>query len=130
MKIAVLGPGLMGSQIAVEYALGGHDVVALARRPDLAVERIERAYTTVARHALVTSEQLEAARQRLGVATEPASAAGAHIIVESVVEDLSEKVAALAPVIDAAPDAIVATNTSAIPIAAIGTAIGAPQRTL
>ncbi|MCC2628110.1 MAG: hypothetical protein K0S14_1760, partial [Thermomicrobiales bacterium] len=39
MKIALLGPGLMGSQIACEYALGGHEVVVLARRPGVARER-------------------------------------------------------------------------------------------
>ena len=36
MKIVLLGPGLMGAQIACEYALGGHDVVILARRVDAA----------------------------------------------------------------------------------------------
>jgi len=32
----------MGSHIACEYALGGHEVVVLARPPDVARERIER----------------------------------------------------------------------------------------
>ena len=47
-----------------------------------------------------------------------------------MVEDLDEKAAALAPVMAVAPDAIIATNTSAIPISAIGAAIHAPQRTI
>jgi 3-hydroxybutyryl-CoA dehydrogenase len=130
MKIAVLGPGLMGAQIAVEYALGGHDVVALARRPDVAAERIEQAFTTLARHALATTEQLDGARQRLAIDRDPAAATDARIIVESVVEDLNEKAAALAPVMAVAPEAIIATNTSAIPISAIGAAINAPRRTI
>ena len=31
MRVVVVGPGLMGAQIGVEYALGGHDVTFLAR---------------------------------------------------------------------------------------------------
>jgi 3-hydroxybutyryl-CoA dehydrogenase len=120
----------MGSQIAVEYALGGHDVVALARRPDVAAERIERAFTTLADHALASTEQMNDARQRLTIDGDPAAAAGAQIIVESVVEDLNEKTTALVPVMAVAPDAIIATNTSAIPISAIGAAICAPRRTI
>src|SRR4051794_17700786 len=130
MKVVVLGPGLMGAQIAVEYALGGHDVVALARRPDVAAERIERAFATLASHALATAEHRDAALRRLSIEQNTEAATGAEIIVESVVEDLDEKAAALAPVMAVAPDAIIASNTSAIPISAIGAAIKAPQRTI
>ena len=45
-------------------------------------------------------------------------------------EDLEQKAAALAPVIAVAPGAIVASNTSSIPISAIGAAGGAPERTV
>ncbi|MDF2762669.1 MAG: 3-hydroxyacyl-CoA dehydrogenase family protein, partial [Thermomicrobiales bacterium] len=55
---------------------------------------------------------------------------GARIIVESVVEDLAEKKEALLPVVARNPDAIVASNTSSIPITAIGAAIGAGPRTV
>ena len=51
-------------------------------------------------------------------------------MVESVVEDLAEKAQALAPVVARAPQAIIATNTSSIPITEIGRAIGAPERTV
>jgi 3-hydroxybutyryl-CoA dehydrogenase len=53
-----------------------------------------------------------------------------RIIVESVVEDLAQKAEALAPLVAKAPVAIVASNTSSIPITAIGDAIGAPERTV
>jgi 3-hydroxybutyryl-CoA dehydrogenase len=120
----------MGSQLAAEYALGGHAVTALGRRPDAARERIERAFATAQQYDLATPEQLAAARDRVAVAADAAAAEGAEIIVESVVEDLAEKAAALAPIVARAPRAIVATNTSAIPITAIGAAIGAPERTI
>ena len=130
MKVVLLGPGLMGSQIACEYALGGHDVVVLARRPEVARERIERGFATAREHGLATAEELDAARERIALAEDLAAAEGARIIVESVVEDLVEKQAALEPVVARNPDAIVASNTSSIPITAIGAAIGAGQRTV
>ena len=130
MKIVLLGPGLMGSHIACEYALGGHEVVVLARRPDIARERIERGFGTAREHGLATPDQVDAARERLGVTQDVAASDGARIIVESVVEDLAEKKAALLPVVARNPDAIVASNTSSIPITAIGAAIEAGQRTV
>ena len=130
MKIVLLGPGLMGSQIACEYALGGHDVVVLARRPDVARERIERGFATAREHGLATAEESAAARERISLAEDMAATEGARIIVESVVEDLVEKQAALEPVVSRNPDAIVASNTSSIPITAIGAAISAGERTV
>lgn len=120
----------MGAQIACEYALGGHEVVVLARRPDVAQSRIERGFETAREHALAGDAEIEAARARLTVTRDVAAATGAEIIVESVVEDLAEKAAAVQPVLAVAPEAIVATNTSSIPITDIGAAVGAPAQTL
>lgn len=130
MKIVLLGPGLMGSQIACEYALGGHEIVVLARRPDVAGERIERGFSTARVHGLANPEDVAAARKRMTIAEETNGSDGARIIVESVVEDLVEKKEALLPVVARNPDAIVASNTSSIPITAIGAAIGAGERTV
>ena len=130
MKVVLLGPGLMGSQIACEYALGGHDVVVFPRRPDVARERIEHGFATAREHGLATAEQAAAARDRISLTEDFAATGGARIIVESVVEDLVEKQAALEPVVARIPDAIVASNTSSIPITAIGAAIGAGERTV
>jgi 3-hydroxybutyryl-CoA dehydrogenase len=130
VKIVLLGPGLMGSHIACEYALGGHDVVVLARRPDVARERIERGFATAREHGLATPDQIAAARERLTISEEIAATDGARIIVESVVEDLAEKQAALQPVVARNSDAMIASNTSSIPITAIGAAIGAGERTV
>jgi 3-hydroxybutyryl-CoA dehydrogenase len=130
VKIILLGPGLMGSHIACEYALGGHEAVVLARRPDVARERIERGFSTAREHGLASPDQVEAARERLTITQANAASYGARIIVESVVEDLAEKTAALLPVVARNPDAIVASNTSSIPITAIGAAIEAGERTV
>jgi 3-hydroxybutyryl-CoA dehydrogenase len=130
LKVVVLGPGLMGSQIGVEYALGGHDVTFLARRLDMARDRVEAALATARQYGLASDEALAAAQERTAITTDLGAAEGAELIVESVVEDLAQKAAALAPVMAHAPRAIVASNTSAIPITAIGDAINASERTI
>jgi 3-hydroxybutyryl-CoA dehydrogenase len=130
MKIVLLGPGLMGAQIACEYAIGGHDVIVRARRPEMAGERIRRGFATALEHRLVSEEEFEVARGRIFVTGVETQTEGVDIIVESVVEDLAAKQEALEPVVARNPGAIVASNTSSIPITAIGTAIGAGERTI
>ncbi len=42
MNVVVLGPGLMGTQIGCEYALGGHTVaMVIRRRPEAAADRLD-----------------------------------------------------------------------------------------
>ena len=130
MKVVVLGPGLMGSQIACEYALGGHQVVVLARRPNVAGDRIARGLDTARTHGLANDAEAAAARDRMTIADDVLATECASVIVESVIEELAAKVDALAPVIASNPEAIVASNTSSIPITAIGAAIGAGERTV
>jgi len=130
MKVTILGPGLMGAQIACEYALGGHEVVVLARRPEVATERMNQGFATVQRHELATADDVAAALQRMTVSQNVSDTADSKIIVESVIEDLPAKGEAVREVLAVAPDAIVATNTSSIPITAIGEAVGAPERTV
>jgi 3-hydroxybutyryl-CoA dehydrogenase len=130
VKVALLGPGLMGAQIACEYALGGHEVVVLSRRPEVARERIDRGFATAQEHGLASAEDVAASRELLTITSDIAAACDARIIVESVVEDLAEKASALRPVIAVAPESIIASNTSSIPITAIGDAAGAPERTI
>lgn len=130
MKIVLLGPGLMGSQIACEYAIGGHEVTVLARRPDVAKERIDKGFATAREHGLASENAVAGARERISIVAEDEAVSDADIIVESVVEDLAAKRAALRRVVAANPGAIVASNTSSIPITEIGRAIGAGERTV
>lgn len=129
--VVVLGPGLMGAQIGVEYALGGHDVAFLARRPGAARERVGRAWETAAATGFWSAETVAAARDRARIVARPDEiAAEPAVIVESIVEDLDAKAAALRPLAARFPAAIVATNTSSIPIGQIGAGAGAAARTV
>ena len=120
----------MGSQIAAEYALGGHRVHCLARRPDVTRGRVDEALATVVRLGLHDQDTAAAAAARVTVGAEPAAIERGDLVVESVPEDLALKGEVLAPLAAHLPDAVIGSNTSSLSIGAIGEACGAPERTV
>jgi len=133
-KVAVVGAGLMGAQIGAEYALAGHEVVLVTRSQpsaDAALGRAHAAIRGLISHGLVPVAKGEAALPRMRVSTDlRAACEGRDVIVESVAEDLGAKADVLDTAARAAPDAILCSNTSSIPIATLGEAARAPERTL
>jgi 3-hydroxybutyryl-CoA dehydrogenase len=65
---------------------------------------------------------------RIKVTTDPADLAECDVVVEAIVEDADAKAALLASLAAAAPDADLATTTSSLGIAGLGTAAGAAER--
>jgi 3-hydroxyacyl-CoA dehydrogenase len=125
----ILGAGLMGAQIGVEYVLGGHDVTLTARDEGRVRERAAAALETLERYGLAEAEELAAARGRLTVTASPPPH-GWDIVLESLPEDLDLKAARLRPLAEASPEAILATNTSSLSVGELGERVGAPERTL
>jgi 3-hydroxybutyryl-CoA dehydrogenase len=115
-RIAVVGAGLMGHGIAQVFALAGHDVTLTdAHGPTLA---------TAKERILANLRDLgddETALARVRTNPDLADSVGdADYIVEAVREDLEVKRKLFATIEAAArPDAILASNTSVIPITAI-----------
>lgn len=131
MKVAVPGAGLMGSQIGVEYAVGGHDVTFVVRDPETAWRRIDRALALLVDSGLATAGQAADARRRIVVTTDMSDiGADCDLVVENVAEDLTVKGEVLGAAGRIAPDAVLASNTSSISITAIGEACGFPGRTI
>jgi len=131
MNIVVAGPGLMGSQIGCEFALGGHKVVFLINRREEAERRVDAAFALAATLDLWSSENVVAARERVSFAgsveeLDPAT----ELFVESIAEDLQLKSVLLADAAARMPNAILASNTSSISITELGAGGGAPTRTL
>jgi 3-hydroxybutyryl-CoA dehydrogenase len=146
-RIALVGAGLMGSQIGCEYALAGCEVVWVVRDRAAAQARIDRALALVRHHGLADAASVDLARglMRFGgeqgsggepspggepsVGGRPNAAEDApDVIVESLPEDLALKADVLRPLLAARPDAVLATNTSSIAISALGEAAGAAER--
>lgn len=130
MRVVIVGAGLMGAQIGVEYALGGHAVALVARRPEAALERAEAALATVVRHGLATAADAAAARARLEAGADALAFGPADLVVESLPEDAALKADALRPLAAAWPAATMASNTSSLSVAALGEAIGSAARTV
>ncbi|MBA3807529.1 MAG: 3-hydroxyacyl-CoA dehydrogenase family protein [Solirubrobacterales bacterium] len=130
-RVAIVGAGLMGSQIGCEYALAGCSVSWIVRDGSRAEQRIEQAFALALGHGLATALQIEAARARMhfgdGV---PAAAGEPELIVESLPESLSLKAEVIGPLCARHPRAVLASNTSSISITTLAEAVGAPERTL
>ena len=131
MKIVVAGPGLMGSQIGCEWAIGGHDVAFLVNRRDEAERRVAAAFDLAASLDLWPEADVAAARSRVAFADHAAQLDPAtDLVIESIVEELAPKVALLRDVAHRLPDATLASNTSSISIDSLGEGCGEPGRTV
>ncbi len=133
--VAVLGAGFMGAGIA--QVLAGKGVAVILKDRDLdSVARGMRAagarFAELARRRRLTEPEAKAAMARIHPITSPtASYAGlarADLAIEAVFEDLEVKRQVLREVEAAAsPRLVFASNTSAIPIAAIAEASRRPE---
>jgi 3-hydroxybutyryl-CoA dehydrogenase len=129
MNIVVVGPGLMGAQIGAEYALGGHEVVFLARNRDKARVRVDAAFQLATDLELYPAAKVRSAPDRVRIVEHIDELdSGAEIVVESIAEQLDDKVAILRNLAGRFPAAILASNTSSLSIMALGEGAGAPER--
>ncbi|MGA2893355.1 MAG: 3-hydroxyacyl-CoA dehydrogenase family protein [Xanthobacteraceae bacterium] len=115
-RIAVVGAGLMGHGIAQVFALAGHDVAIT----DSYAENLETVKARIATNLRDLGDD-EGAVSRVTPYPDLAQAVrDADYVVEAVLEDLPLKQKLFAEIERyARPDAILASNTSVIPITAI-----------
>ncbi|MGC6452799.1 MAG: 3-hydroxyacyl-CoA dehydrogenase NAD-binding domain-containing protein [Candidatus Puniceispirillaceae bacterium] len=126
--IHVIGAGTMGGDIAAVAAMSGFTVTLQDISADAVEAAVSRAATLYERR-LKDPGKVEAAMARLGADHEGKGLASADLLIEAVAENLEIKRAVFADAEQRMkPDAILATNTSAIPLEEIGTALAAPDR--
>ncbi|MBR7824956.1 3-hydroxyacyl-CoA dehydrogenase family protein [Actinospica sp. MGRD01-02] len=129
--IAVIGAGLMGSGIAQVSAAAGYEVV-LRDVSDAATARglagITASYEKFVSKGRMDAADAEAALARITPTTDLAGLGEADVIVEAVFEDLDVK-QGLFRELDkiAKPGAVLATNTSALPITQIAAVTERPE---
>jgi 3-hydroxybutyryl-CoA dehydrogenase len=136
-NVAVVGGGLMGSGIAEVSARAGHDVVVVESNDDAAkaaLGRLERALERAEAKGKLSAAEGSAADvlARIRVETDLGSVADREVVVEAIVEDETAKVELFKRLdaIVAAPDAILASNTSSIPIMKLGVVTTRPTQVI
>jgi 3-hydroxybutyryl-CoA dehydrogenase len=124
--VAIVGAGLMGSQIGCEYALGGCHVTWVVRDRARSEQRVEQALAVARDHGLADEPALSRARASMSYGE--SDARSPQLIVESLPEDLSLKADVLGDLAARYPQATIASNTSSLSISALGEAAGVGER--
>ncbi|MFZ8998113.1 MAG: 3-hydroxybutyryl-CoA dehydrogenase [Ilumatobacteraceae bacterium] len=134
-RVGVGGCGLMGSGIAEVCARAGLDV--MVREVDASAAesgrlRLVKSLDRGLAAGKLTEDERDAAVARLSFTTELADLSDRDLVVEAVVEDEAMKVAIFAELdrVVTSDRAILASNTSSIPIMKLGTATGRPEQVI
>lgn len=130
-KVAVLGAGMMGAGIAYQAARSGLAVVL----KDVSRERAEKGkdhsrklLDQAVEHGRLTREDADAVLARITPTGDTADLAGCDAVVEAVFEEQALKARVFGEVESVlAPDALLASNTSQIPITALAEAVSRPE---
>ena len=130
LDVLVVGAGMMGSQIGVEYALAGHQVTLHSRDLNMLRERTAVALTLAGKHPRVSATAVSRASESIDFSASPGDVENADVIVESLPENLQLKTVVLRPLAESFPQATIASNTSSLSLTTLGAALGAPDRTL
>lgn len=126
-RIAVIGAGLMGHGIAQVFALAGHDVTIY----DAAQASLDTVKARITANLKDLGDDPRAVERVTPVADLGAAVRDADYVVEAVLEDLALKQKLFAEIErHVHPDAILASNTSVIPITDIMQGLQRRERAL
>ncbi len=132
-KIGVVGAGFMGTGIAQTSAMAGMPVIIADQDIETVTRGLEKTRWSLEklhRKGDIT-EQPEVIMQRITPTTDMEGFAGCDLIIEAVYEDPGIKEAIFAKLDEwASPHALLASNTSTIPITRIAAATKRPERVI
>ncbi len=133
-KVTVVGAGTMGNGIAHVFAQHGWDTLLV----DVSGEQLDKAQETIGanldrqvKKGALTTQQKDATLGRLTTSTVLDGAGQAELVVEAASEHPETKFRIFRDLDRSAPPgAILATNTSSIPITTIGAQTGRPEQVI
>lgn len=134
-RVGVVGCGLMGSGIAEVFARAGLDVrvsEASGEALELGRTRLTGSFDTAVKRGKLTEEEREAALARISFTTELADFADRDLVIEAVAEreDVKSAIFQTLDQVVERRDAILASNTSSIPIVKLASATSRPEQVL
>lgn len=132
--IMVIGAGQMGSGIAQVCAQAGYSVFLNDLKPDF-VERglagIKKNLNRQVDKGRMTAEQLDVIVGRITASTDLQDAGKTDLVIEAAVENMDIKAKIFAQLDEIAPEhAILASNTSSLPITEIAAATKRPEKVI
>ena len=133
-KIAVIGAGQMGNGIAHVFAQSGFDVTLV----DVSAEALQRARDTIAKNldrqvkkGTITAEAPADILGRIRAETDTGAVRDAGLVIEAATENAELKYKIFQGLnAEAAPDAILASNTSSISITEIARRTSRPEKVI
>jgi 3-hydroxybutyryl-CoA dehydrogenase len=130
-RVGIIGSGIMGSGVAEVAAAAGYTVVLRSRRADSAdamLAGLAKSLGKQVEKGKRTQEEADAISSRVSATTHLGDLVDADLVLESVVEDLAVKKALFAELDTVCkPGAILATNTSTLPVVEMAMATGRPD---
>jgi 3-hydroxybutyryl-CoA dehydrogenase len=131
-NMGIVGSGIMGSGIAEVAVRSGHRVVLRSRKADTGDAMLAQVTGSLNRHVAkerMTAQERDDCLARLTVTTELTDLAPCDLVIESVVEDLEVKKALFAELDQICrPEAVLATNTSTLPVVDLAMATSRPAQ--
>ncbi|HHE41642.1 MAG TPA: 3-hydroxybutyryl-CoA dehydrogenase [Dehalococcoidia bacterium] len=132
--VGIVGCGLMGSGIAEITARAGYNVVVTEVNDEFlkkGISRIEASTQKAVERGKATAEERAATLGKITGTTRLGDLKDCQLVIEAVVEKMDEKKRVFSELEQiCSPDAILASNTSSLPITEIATSIKTPQRVL
>ena len=134
-RVGVVGCGLMGSGIAEVCARAGLDVVVRevdATAAEAGLARVTTSLDRAVRSGKLGEAERDSALRRIRIVTDLSELAERQLVIEAVMEDEALKTAVFAALDTVVQDdeAILASNTSSIPIMKLGMATRRPAQVI
>src|SRR5512147_696830 len=134
-KISVIGLGTLGTQIAIQAACYGCEVRGYDQDPEIfpkTIQKVKGMMKFLGKSPTMPAEEWEKGASKVKVVRDLAEALkDADLVIEAVPENLELKKKVWAQLDSLAPkSALLATNSSSIPVSRIESATGRPEKCL
>lgn len=130
--VGIVGSGIMGSGIAEVAAKSGYNVILRSRQQssaDAMVTSLEKSLARQVERGRIEQDEADAVRARVSATAELSDLKDADLVIESVVENLEIKKALFTELDGILGDnAIIATNTSTLPVVEMAMATNRPDK--
>lgn len=132
MKVGVLGAGTMGAGIAQVAAQSGHEVILIDLNQevlDKAKSNLEKVLGRLVEKEKLTTDESAAIQNRFTYSTTTTGFSDCGIVIEAIVENIGVKHTVFKELETiVAENCVLASNTSSLPIASIGSVLKNPSR--